>query len=80
MKLTNVYFASTINGYEFIFTRNEDTKVWTFSDYNATIAATNIDKAIETMQSVIKICKILNKSTTNNVVEVIAELTEGDAA
>jgi hypothetical protein len=80
MKLSNLYFAGVIGGYEFQFSRNQETKVWTFTDYNATIGATNIDDAIKVMETVIKIVKLLNKTTDENVVQTIADVSQGDAA
>jgi len=80
MKLSSILFTVHLNGYQFTFRRDDTKKVWTFDDKSATISALSIEKAIETMQGVIDIVKVLNKTKDETIIETVATLSQGDAA
>ena len=72
MELTGYTITVNVNGYQYMFKRDNTTKKWTFLDKSVTVKHGDLDSLIKTMQDVVNIINILDNGasevdTLNNI-------------
>jgi hypothetical protein len=72
MKRSHMHMSLKFNNYVFNFNRDDETKLWTFENTNHEISMDSIEVLTEVYQTVTRTIHILNKSSPEQAIELMA--------